>query len=823
MTSTAAPAPEATGTAGDKRSRDFATDYRAPTPLPAEPPQGLLPPDSLGYRLKRRLLGRPMHSEQLEHERLGKPTALAVFASDNLSSSAYATEEILHILVPAVGVAAFSLVVPITGALLVVLAFLILSYRETIKAYPSAGGAYLVTRDNFGEGVAQVAGASLLTDYVLTVAVSTSAGTAALVSAFPALASYRVPISLGFIALVGFGNLRGVRESGRIFAVPTYFFMVNMVLLLGVGLVRYLTGDLPTVGSELPGMVHFGHEDPTLWLGAGVFVVMKAYASGGAAVTGVEAISNGVPAFRRPEWRNARQTLVVMGVSLGVMFLGLSFLASQIKAAPYHDGAPTVIAQIGENVFGGGVVGEALFYSLQAGTMLILILAANTGFADFPRLASFQAEDRFLPRQLTKRGHRLVYSNGIVALSLAAGLLVVATGAKVTQLIPLYAVGVFTGFTLSQAGMTKHHLRLREEGWKRGIAINGFGCLLSAVVLVVIAVSKFADGAWLILVILPVLVVVFLRVHRQYEAEDAQLVHDVTVARSVPLLRRHVVLVFVDKLDAATVRAVQYARTLTPDDMRAVHFAVDPLFAESLTGRWAEAGMSRVPLDVVACPDRRLTRAAVELVARDLADGETEVSVLLPDRKFRGFWNRILHDRTAEAIERDVSQLPHANVTTVPFHFGPHHQPTAAFRVTAGVGDVAGGADGAGGVPTGAGTPVVAAGTVTPPAGPGPSTAGAPVSPAPGVTPIAEVRWRQRVTIEGRVQTLRVKPSGNGSSVELILDDGTGAMSVVFVGRKQVGGVEVGSRLRAQGTAAEHHGRLAILNPSYSLLVSRHD
>jgi amino acid transporter len=779
-----------------------------------------------------------MHSEQLEHERLGKPTALAVFASDNLSSSAYATEEILHVLIPAVGLAAFALVTPITIALLVVLAFLILSYRETIKSYPSAGGAYLVTRDNFGEGLAQVAGASLLTDYVLTVAVSTSAGTAALVSAFPALQPYRVPISLAFIAIVAFGNLRGVRESGRIFAVPTYFFMVSMALLIGVGMVRYLAGNLPEVGRELDGMVHFGEAGVGLLMGASLFRVLTAYASGGAAVTGVEAISNGVPAFRKPEWRNARQTLVVMGVSLGAMFLGLSFLASQIKVAPYESGAPTVIAQIGEVVFGHGVLGDVLFYSLQAGTMLILILAANTGFADFPRLASFQAEDRFLPRQLTKRGHRLVYSNGIIALAAAAGVLVVGTGAKVTQLIPLYAVGVFTGFTLSQAGMTKHHWRLREEGWRKGIAINGFGCFLSAVVLVIIAVTKFAHGAWLILVILPVLVVVFLRVHRQYEVEDAQLHHDVTLAKTVPILRRHVVLVFVDKLDAATVRAVQYARTLTPDDLRAVHFAVDPIAADGLVRRWSDAGMTRVSLDIVACPDRRLTRAAVELVARDLADGETEVSVLLPDRKFKGFWNRILHDRTAEAIERDVSQLPHANVTTVPFHFGRAADTGGGLLAPAPPATRTNGASppkhpgvvAAAGAGAGAGTIVVPP-EPEPPAARGPGRSPAPVaspapaassspvvSAAPGVTPIAEVRWRQRVTIEGRVQTVRVQRNG----VECVVEDATGAMSIVFVGRRQVGGIEVGTRVRAQGTAAERGGKLAILNPAYTLLVPRH-
>ena len=789
-------------------SSDFAQAYEVPEPLPVEPPLNL-PSDRVGYRIKRRMLGDPMHSEQLEHERLGKPTALAVFASDNLSSSAYATEEILHILIPAAGLAAFALVVPITLALLVVLGFLILSYRETIKAYPSAGGAYLVTRDNFGEGLAQVAGASLLTDYVLTVAVSVSAGTAALVSAFDVLTPYRVPISLFFIGLVAYGNLRGVRESGKAFAIPTYFFIVNTLVLLGYGVFLFATGDLPKVGRHVEGMVEFGHENPNLWAGVGLAVVLHAYASGGAAVTGVEAISNGVPAFKKPEWRNARQTLVVMGLLLGVMFLGLSFLASKIEVAPFEKGTPTVISQIAEQVYGDSPLGQVLFYSMQAGTMLILVLAANTGFADFPRLASFQAEDRFLPRQLTKRGHRLVYSNGIMALSAAAALLVVVTRAEVTNLIPLYAVGVFTGFTLSQAGMTKHHWRLREEGWRKSIVINGVGCALSFIVLIIIAYSKFFEGAWLIVLILPILVLVFLQLHRQYEHEDTQLEEDVPLAVSEPILRRHVVLVFVDKLDQATARAIQYARTLTPDELRAVHFAVDPIAAQELGERWGEFGMARIPLDLVACPDRRLTRAAVELVARDLADGETEVSVLLPDRKFKGFWNRILHDQTANSIERDLSQLPHCNVTTIPFHINTRGEPDRGFslrrnraaaekraKATAGALKHPGVADAAADA-TGAVTTTVAT--------------------APGITPIGEVQWRQRVTIEGQVQTLRVKPSAGSSMVEAVVEDATGAMSIVFVGRKSIAGLEVGTRIRAAGTAGEHRGRLAIVNPVYSL------
>jgi hypothetical protein len=553
-------------------------------------------------------------------------------------------------------------------------------------------------------------------------------------------------------------------------------------------------------------MVEFGDQGTGLLLGASAFIVLKAYASGGAAVTGVEAISNGVPAFRRPEWRNARQTLVIMGCTLGTMFLGLSFLASKIKVAPFHEGTPTVIAQIAETVYGDSAFGQLLFYGLQAGTMLILVLAANTGFADFPRLASFQAEDRFLPRQLTIRGHRLVYSNGIVALAAAASLLVIVTGAEVTQLIPLYAVGVFTGFTLSQSGMTRHHLREREPGWRKGIAINGFGAILSFVVLVVIATTKFADGAWLILVTLPVLVLVFLRVNRQYEHESTQLEHNVPEAITAPILRRHVVLVFLDRLDLAAARAIQYARTLMPDDLRAVHFALDQQLADELTEAWTHHGMSRIALDIADCPDRRLPRAAVELVARDLADGQTEVSVLLPDRKYSGLWHRILHDQTADAIERAVSRLPHANVTTVPFHFisrkaaqgtGQPVEPAAAALATN---------------PTRPPMP-------TPAPSENSDSVQAPAIGAGDTMPIGSVTWRQSVSIEGRVRTVRIQPVADTATLECILEDDTGAISLVFLGRRKIPGIDIGTRLRAQGIAGEHRGRLAILNPVYQLLA----
>ena len=570
---------EAPLTSADDAPQGAPAEYEAPEPARSQP--GVpLPPDSAGYRLKRKLLGKPMHSEQLEHERLGKPTALAVFASDNLSSSAYATEEILHVLVPAVGIAAFSLVMPLTAGLLVVLGLLIISYRETIKEYPSAGGAYLVTRDNFGIIPAQVAGAALLIGYILTVAVSVAAGSAALTSTVDSLTPYRVPISLFFIALIAYGNLRGVRESGRIFAAPTFFFMANMAVLLVLGVTRYLTGDLPVLGVEVEGMVEWGDEGTGLLLGASAFVLAKAFASGGAAVTGVEAISNGVPAFHKPEWRNARQTLVIMGSGLAVMFLGLSFLASEIKVGPFEDGTPTVLAQIGEAVYGNSGAGNALSNVLNVATMLILVLAANTGFADFPRLANLQAGDSFLPRQLTKRGHRLVFSNGILALAGAAAVLVVVSGAEVTRLIPLYAISVFTGFTLSQAGMTKHHVRKREKGFVRGILANGVGAVISGAIVLIVVVTRF-DDAWVILPIMPIVVVVLLRLNRQYEEERVSLEADIPAAVGAPILHRHVVLVIVDRLDLAAARAIQYARTLTPDELRAVHFVVDDVRASA--------------------------------------------------------------------------------------------------------------------------------------------------------------------------------------------------------------------------------------------------
>jgi amino acid transporter len=768
-----------------------------------------LPDDGRGYRLKRKLLGPPLRTEELEHERLGKPTALAVFASDNLSSSAYATEEILRVLIPAIGIGAFALVTPITIGWLVVLGFLILSYRQTIKAYPTAGGAYMVTRDNFGLLPAQVAGVALLTDYVLTVAVSVAAGTAALASAFSVFQPWILPISVAFVLLISFGNLRGVRESGKIFAIPTYFFIFNMAVLLGWGVYQLMVGHLPTI-HRAHGMVPFGHQvDGALFLGASVYVVMHAFASGGAAVTGVEAVSNGVPAFRKPEWKNARTTLVIMGSLLGVMFLGVSALAGHLHATPYESGTPTVISQVGDFVYGPGALGRVFYLCLQAGTMLILVLAANTSFADFPRLASFHAGDNFMPRQLTKRGHRLVFSNGIIFLATTAIALLIVTNARVDKLIPLYALGVFTSFTLSQAGMAKHHIREKEKGWRWGLFVNGVGAVLSLIVDIVIAITKFTHGAWAIVVFVPVMVFFLVRLSKQYETEAEQLEADVPSAIAAPIFRRHVVLVFIDRLDLAAVRAVQYARTLMPDELRAVHFVLDEHHADALMAAWIEYGMAQIELDLVDCADRRITRAAVEATARDLADGQTEVSVLLPERKYRGVWHRILHDQTADAIVRAVSRLPHANVTTVPFHFDMQGRRVERTRSIVTPSRVPAGRNGNGRTATDAS------------AENNDDTGLAPIVPAASgsVSPIAAVRLREQVRVEGRVETLRVRPLAGTATLEGVINDGTGALSIVFFGRSKVRGIKVGTVLRITGTATEHHGRLAILNPIYELVV----
>jgi amino acid transporter len=602
------------------------------------------------------VFGRKLRTDQEMHERLDNPTALAVFASDALSSVAYATEEMLRVMLPVVGAVAFSAVLPLSLGIVLLLVALVFSYRQTIKAYPSAGGAYIVTRDNFGILPAQVAGVALLTDYILTVAVSVSAGVAAMYSAFPGVYPFRVAIAVVLIWVIAIMNLRGVKESGRLFAVPTYLFVVSILGLVFVGLIRAAAGDLTPVASS--------HAVTGAGIGGSltIFLLLHAFAGGSTAMTGVEAISNGVPAFRPVEWKNARRVLAWLGVLLGTMFLGISFLAAKLEPVPTEK--KTVISQIAHAILGNGPIGSILFFVVQAATVMILVLAANTSFADFPRLASFHAHDHFLPTPLTRRGRRLVFSNGIVVLAALATLLVIAFGADVTKLIPLYAIGVFTSFTLSQAGMAKRHLRLRAPGWKRGLWVNGVGAAASFVVLIVISVTKFTHGAWIIMFVVPLTVAVLVRVNRHYTHVSERLDQpdpDLPVLRARTKLSA---LVLVSRVDEGLDRAMRYVAQLeteVDDGVHAVHVgAPDTSLGAEF---WARYGRT---LQFVS-GGRGLVRSARALVKAERAARPDEVlAVVVPEIiEESRFWHVIRHN-AALRLKAGLLFEPGALIVNVP-------------------------------------------------------------------------------------------------------------------------------------------------------------
>jgi amino acid transporter len=623
-------------------------------------------PESIGYLIKRVLLGRPLTTEQLRSERLSNSVALGVLSPDAISSSAYGTEEILIELLPAAGLAAFALVLPITGVILLILALVAMSYRQVVSVYTRAGGSYVVARDNFGPRAAQVAAAALLIDYVVTVAVQTSAGTVAVVSAIPSLGPHSLTITVTVVVLLCLANLRGLREAGRPFAVPTYFFAVMVGGMILVGLVRAVTVGLPVYDpSQLPGTVDV-HQGNGLVMGATVLVVLRAFANGGSSLTGVEAISDTVSAFRDPRGPNARKVLAVMAFVLGFLVGGVSLLAFITHATPYQNGYPSVLSQEAHAVFGSGPFGEALFGMLQLASALILYTGANTSFNGFPFLANFVAEDRFLPRQLTKRGHRLVFSNGIIVLTVLAVALLLVTGGTVNALVPFYAIGVFTGFSIAGYGMSRYHARLRKPGWRRRFAINLSAAILCTTVVLIFAVAKFEEGAWLIVVVFPLLVAILIRLNREYRTESAILDEVMGAAVHPPNYARHQALVLVNGVDLAALEALRYARSLRTAEVTAVHFMLDAAVAQRLRQRWDDLDIP-VPLKIIECPDRRLTRASRQLVL-DVAreHDNTGISVILPRRSY-GMLGRILHDRTADSIARVVSRMPQAAATIVPY------------------------------------------------------------------------------------------------------------------------------------------------------------
>jgi amino acid transporter len=624
-------------------------------------------PPSFSDGWKRIFLGKPLTSEQLDSERLSNPVALGAIAPDAISSTAFGPEQVMTELLPRAGMAAFTLLLPIMGVILVILLLVSASYRGVVMAYTRTGGAYMVARDNFGPRIAQIAAAALLIDYVVTAAVQPAAGTVAVVSAVPFLRPYHLELTIAVLVLICMANLRGLRQSGRIFAVTTYWFVGMMLLTIVTGLIREVLWGLPKYNpAALEGAVPV-HQGGGLVMGATVLVVLRAFANGGTSLTGVEAISNTVNVFRAPQGVNARRVLTLMACILAVLLAGVAWLAHVTHATPYLDEYPSMLSEIARTVFGHGVLGDVLYFSVQASSAAILFAGANTGFNGFPALASFVAEDRFLPRPLTKRGHRLVFSNGIITLTAIAVALLLVTRAKLSALVPFFAIGVFTAFAMAGFGMAKHHYTRRGPGWRRKVAVNSSAGVMSTIVVGIFVVAKFTEGAWLVVVVFPILVYGLIRLNKQYSAEASVLEMSRTERPELARYARLRVFVFVDSVDLAEVEALRYGKGLHADELTAVHFVVDAEHSAKLQDRWQHFEHD-TPLRVIDCPDRNLGRVAQEFVLQVKSNHpETKVTVLLPRRTYSAMLGRLLHDRTADKMARAVSRIAGATAIIVPY------------------------------------------------------------------------------------------------------------------------------------------------------------
>ena len=803
---------------------------------------GLLPvgqgqdlPETFWYTAKRRLLGPPMINAQLREQRLSKFLALGVLSPDGISSSAYGTEEILIELIKLFGIAAFAVLMPMTAVILFVMLLVVLLYREVVVVYTRAGGSYVVARDNFGPRIAQVAAVALLIDYVVTVAVQIAAGTAAVASTFPAIGPYVTEISIGIILLMCFGNLRGIREAGKIFALPTYLFSGSVILMIVVGIIREVLGNLPQQNIyHLHGLYKIGPGASSFTSLVIIFTLLRAFANGGASLTGIEAVSNAVSAFKPPEGLNARRVLGIEGLILGTLVAGISWLAHLSHAAPYQAGFPTVLSQEADLVFGSA--GHFMFYVVQAATALILYTGGNTSFNGFPFLTSFVAEDSFLPRWLMKRGQRLVFSNGIIVLTALSVTLIGIVGANVNNLVPFYAIGVFTAFSMAGFGMAKYFHTHHVPGWRRKLVICFSSGVLTSVVVVIFAVVKFTEGAWLIVLIFPIGVFALIRLNHQYRAEAGalQAIGDRRASGqgpSLPNYSRRVVIVFVDDFDLSTIAALRYAKSLRPTALRAVHFVIDTEKAEKLRQAWLPD--RSVSLEFVDAPDRRLTRAAAELVSQEAATPGTQVTAILPRRSFP-LLGRLLHDRTADKIAGVVSRVPNAAATIIPFDVQDRLrvlQERQAARVgatpaplTPVPGTPAAPVPGTpaepevGWPPAEPAAPVPAAAAGIPEPLPGAGSYDRPIPP-PGVIPIGSIHEPGRTVVEGRVRVVEVRSVERNSVLAAEIADSTGDLTALFYGRSRIPGLMCGSRVRFRGAVGIKDGAPVMINPAYELLV----
>jgi amino acid transporter len=801
--------------------------------------------EGAGYSLKRRFLGKPLINEQLGEQRLSKALALGVLSPDGISSSAYGTEEILiELLIGGLGIAAFAVLLPITGVVLFVMALVVLSYREVVMVYTRAGGSYAVARDNFGPRVAQIAAVALLIDYVVTVAVQVAAGTAAVASAFPGVhvlsdVTTLTLISIGVVLLMLYGNLRGIKEAGKTFAIPTYLFSSVIILMIIVGLFREFFFTLPHWHVNCHNCVYGQGVAPnhaSLISFGLIYVMLRAFANGGSSLTGIEAVSNAVSAFRPPEGRNARRVLVIEGTILGTLVAGISWLAHLTHATPYFSGVPTVISQEAKLIFGPSAVGTLLYGLVQAATALILYTGGNTSFNGFPFLASFVAEDAFLPRWLTKRGHRLVFSNGIIVLAIVSIALLAAVGSNVNALVPFYALGVFTAFTMAGFGMAKYHHRVREYAWRRRFVINFSAGVTSLIVVLIFAIVKFTEGAWLVVILFAAGVPVLIRLNRQYRMESTVLagIGGRGKPPEPPTYSRRSVYVFIDEFDLATIAGLRYARSLRPTSLRAVHFVIDNVQADRLREDWVRANPG-IPLDFVDCPDRRLANAAANLVSADAALPGVGVTAVLPRRSYAPIVGRLLHDRTADKMASLISRIPHAAATIVPFDVrsrveslakkGPTAPPEGTPGLTAAdavaqaeqaeaeqaeaelaEAELAEQAHAGEPLPVAADTPADSGPYERPP-------------PRPGVTPIGTLTRPSRATVEGRVHMVEIRPVEQNTVLACDVEDSTGQLTALFYGRSYIPGVRPGAKVRLRGQAGIRNGRPVMINPAYELLA----
>ena len=805
--------------------------------------QGNELPETFWYSVKRRMLGPPMVTEQLKEERLSKPLALGVLSCDGISSANYGSELILHELLPFFGLASFTLLMPLTGVILLGIFLVVLSYREVVTVYTRAGGSYVVARENFGPRVAQIAAVALMVDYVVTVAVQNSAGSAAILSTFPALArplgDTATLLLITVVATLGmcYVNLLGVRENGRAFSLPTYLFSGSVGLMIVVGLAREIFGGGLPHATWQPDTVQIGHNTGTLISFAAILILARAFANGGSSLTGIEAVSNAVSALRPPEGRNARRILEIQGAIVMFLIAGISWLAHITHAVPYASGVPTVVSQEAALVFGHTAAGKILFYLVQAGAITILFTGGNTSFSGFPFLTSFVAEDSFLPRWLSKRGHRLVFSNGIIVLTILALALLFVVGASTSKLVALYAIGVFTGFSMAGFGMVRYHLRQREPGWRRKLIINLTGGIYTALVVLIFATVKFTEGAWLVVIVFPIGVFAFIRLNRQYRTES-RVLENIGARRASgepqrqPNYTRRVVIVFVDDFDLATLAALRYAKSLRPTTVRAVHFVIDSEQAERLRAAWLPD--RSVSLEFMDCPDRRLTRCAADLVSHEAKTPGTQVTAILPRRSF-SLLGRLLHDRTADKIAGVVSRVPNAAATIIPFdvqnrlHVLQQRQAERDGKAPASLTPIPGPPQD-GEQRHGEQQHLKAAAAALPPAAaalqagdkpeplPGAGGYDRPIPP-PDATPIGSIHQPGKATVEGRVRVVEIRSVERNSVLACEICDSTGDLTALFYGRSRIAGLMCGSRVRFRGQVGIKGGHPVMVNPAYELIV----